>query len=94
MDDLEEFLREEGYTNIITLPTGEVVALFEFIFTTGLIVGLDRFGYRIRFCFESAEDAYNAMKDWDGKGYPPGPWIKAKGKNEAGDFVDDSNPNK
>ena len=84
---------EQGYTNVTMLPTGEVACLYKFMFTTGLIVGVTKFGYRIRFCFEQAQDAAEALKSWDGNGYPPGNWIKAKGTDDFGNLIDELNPN-
>jgi hypothetical protein len=37
-----EFLIEEGYVMPRKLPTGEWVAVCQFIFTWGLLVGVDR----------------------------------------------------
>ena len=65
------------------LPTGEWAALARFLFTVGLLVGIDEIGYRVRYCYPSYADAWAALAAWDGVGDPPGPWIKAKG--EGGD---------
>jgi hypothetical protein len=58
------------------------------MFTTGLVVGLDRIGYDGRYCYESHADAISALKDWHGVGDPSGGWIKYKGVGG-----DRSNPN-
>lgn len=73
MSDLEEY-----YSQIRTLPTGEVAGLVRQIFTTGLCVGLGEFSHRTRYCYESYMDAKVALSSWDGLGDPPGPWIKQK----------------
>jgi hypothetical protein len=70
-----------GYRNIRRLPTGEWAAVLKFIFTWGLCVGLDRDGYRTRFCFETREEATNSLNSWDGKGFPPGWWLRQKPEN-------------
>ena len=93
MKDLKTFLEDEGYTDIVELPSGELAGLMKFLFTTGLVVGLDEYGYRIRFCYEFTFEALEALKEWDGVGYPTGNWIKAKGRDENGSGVDDLNPN-
>lgn len=64
------------------LPTGEWAALCRMIFTTGLVVGIDlqEWVYRTRFCFEHYSDALASLNAWDGRGDPPGPWIKEKGR--------------
>jgi len=72
----------EGYSHARVLPTGEVAALWRFLFTTGLLVGIDRIGYRTRFCYAKASEAIEAIATWDGKGNPPGYWIKEKGRRE------------
>ncbi len=82
-----EFLVEEGYIMPRKLPTGEWVAVCQFILTWGLLVGVDRVGYRTRFCYERQKDAMLAALRWDGTGDPPGPWIKEKGA------IDRLNPN-
>lgn len=60
------------------LPTGEVAGVMDMLFTTGLFVGLDYVGMRTRFCFQRASDAEASLAEWDGKGFPPGWWIKQK----------------
>jgi hypothetical protein len=81
------FTEEHGYLCVHKLPTGEWAGLAPFIFTTGLCVGLDRSGYRTRFCYKNTRDALAAIVTWDGTGDPPGPWIKEKGP------VERTNPN-
>jgi hypothetical protein len=75
---LEDFLITQGYRHIRRLPTGELAAVMDMLFTTGLFVGLDAVGYRTRFCFEKAREAEASLAEWDGKGFPPGWWIKQK----------------
>ncbi|MDQ7958953.1 MAG: hypothetical protein RET84_23760 [Pseudomonadota bacterium] len=58
---------------------GQICALKDFVFTTGLMVGLDPIGYRLRYCYEHAREAREALAAWDGEGHPGGPWIKCKG---------------
>lgn len=84
------FLRDmqaEGYTFVRKLPSGEYAGLFKFIATTGLVVGLNEFNFRTRFCYDYISDAFDALQQWDGYGDPPGPWIKQKGLG-----IDRSNP--
>lgn len=78
-------LEENGYSAARLLPgTGEVAALFEFIFTTGLIVGIDEFHYARRYCYERRMDAAAALAAWDGIGDPPGLWIVEKPSGRQG----------
>lgn len=71
---------ELGYTEPKLLPDGRWCALMRFMFTAGLVVGIDERGnYDWRYCYERAEDASAALDTWDGTGHPSGPWIKRKG---------------
>ena len=87
MEELIEYLKKEDYTHFKVI-NGQLCALRRFMFTTGLVVGLDRIGYDGRYCYESHADAISALKDWHGVGDPSGGWIKYKGVGG-----DRSNPN-
>lgn len=76
--ELHAFLTANGYTDLREIG-GRLCGLNRFIFTTGLVVGLDEVGYQVRYCYEHEADARDALEAWDGMGYPSGPWIKAKG---------------
>jgi hypothetical protein len=47
-------------------------------YTTGLFIVTDRCRWRTRYCYEHPIEALNACLIWDGKGDPPGLWIKQK----------------
>ncbi len=81
-----------GFQEPRLFPTGETAAVQRFMFTVGVVTGIDEFGYRCRWCYDNYRMASLALSRWDGKGDPPGPWIKQKGRNDAGEFVDRSNP--
>lgn len=68
----------EGYTDL-TVIEGKLCGLQPFVFTTGLMVGIEPMGYNHRYCFEFEHDARNALAAWTGDGHPGGPWIKMKG---------------
>jgi hypothetical protein len=78
---LNDELTAQGYTDIRVLPNGETAAVLRFMFTFGLMVGVDKIGYRTRFCFGTYEEARDSLAAWDGKGFPPGFWIKQKPEN-------------
>ena len=78
---------ELGYAFPRLLKSGEWAAVYPFLFTTGLVVGLNESGYRTRYCYKSPLEAAVALTNWDGLGDPPGPWIKQKGG------VERTNPN-
>ena len=61
------------------LPTGEWAGVQRMMFTNALLVGMDRTGYRTRFCYPLGMPAIEALATWDGRDDPPGPWIKEKG---------------
>jgi hypothetical protein len=86
-DQMLKVCAESGYLIPKLLPTGEWACLSPFLFTWGLMVGVDESGYRTRFCYENLLEAAKAICTWDGVGDPPGNWIKEKGG------VERSNPN-
>ncbi len=75
---LLKILKENDYYFLKVMPNGEIAGLHDYVFTVGLVVGLDEIGYRTRFCFDSASQAIVSLLNWDGKGFPPGWWIKQK----------------
>lgn len=77
--ELEEHLREEGYTYICEKEGLGVCGVFRFLFTVGLVTGIDSMGYKGRYCYASRIEAAYAITQWDGVGDPPGNWIKYKG---------------
>jgi len=77
--DPAAYLRETGHSHVRQLPDGRWIGLHAQMFTTALMVGLNAYGYEWRCCFEELQTAVDAIEAWDGKGWPPGYWIKAKG---------------
>jgi hypothetical protein len=82
------YLEEQGYFGVKEISGRGICGLMRFAFTVGLCYGLDETGYVGRYCYSELLDAKTALRDWDGIGDPPGPWIKHKG------YVEYSNPNK
>lgn len=80
-DAFKAFLEGNGYFNVRQLSTGEWAGIQQFMFTFGLMVGLDRYGYRTRYCYGNLVEAVAALDAWDGKGSPPGNWIVEKGRD-------------
>lgn len=78
--DINETLAAEGYTDIREIPGRGLCGLHNFMFTTGLCWGLDESGYRGRWCYQSPNQAKDALERWDGHGDPTGPWVKYKGE--------------
>lgn len=79
-----EYLNANGYHRIKVMQDDTVCALQSQLYTTGIVVGLDRTGYKRRYCYERMEDAREALVQWDGAGDPPGPWIKEKPSDRLG----------
>lgn len=75
---LRAFLLGQGYRDLRAIG-GVVCGLHRYNFTSGLVVGLTLEGYGRRYCYESLDDAREALQVWDGVGHPAGPWIKCKG---------------
>jgi hypothetical protein len=76
--DLCAFLTGEGYYNLCCMPNRELAGVKRYLFTTAVVIGIDEWGWRTRFCFETAREAEAALAAWDGTGFPPGFWIKQK----------------
>ena len=79
--ELEEFLKNEGYYNLKYIEGKGYCGLREFIFTTGLCCNLTYHCFSGRYCYpkDKSKKAEIALKYWDGKEDPLGPWIKYKG---------------
>lgn len=79
---------EEGYENVKLVkikgvPT--ICGLFRFAFTTGLVIGIDSYGYFGRYCFNTRAEASNVLKHLESVPEDmmiPGNWIKFKGEIE------------
>lgn len=79
-EELKDFLTKEGYSYICEREGRGVCAIFKFMFTVGVVCGIDSTGYRGRWCYGSEVEAVYAITQWDGVGDPPGNWIKDKGE--------------
>lgn len=81
-EEATKICADRGYSPPVLLASGEWACVGPFIFTFGLLVGLDKYSFRTRFCYESLAQALVALVTWDGTGDPPGDWIKEKGRME------------
>jgi hypothetical protein len=82
-EDLQAF-EQYGYRNVCRLANGEVAGIRPMIYTAGLFLGLDQTGWRTRYCYETMVQAQTALEQWDGRGDPPGPWVKQKPEERLG----------
>ena len=60
-----KFFTDLGYGMPVKLD-GELVALGPFLFTVGIICGLDDHGYTHRFCYHTEDQAMIALLQWIG----------------------------
>jgi hypothetical protein len=83
-EELEQFLTENEYVELREIEGRGICGLRNFMFTIGLCYGLTEHDYAGRFCYPRpfTMDAIEAIKTWDGKGDPPGNWVKHKGATE------------
>jgi hypothetical protein len=81
MSDVQKILEESGYMCVRQINNGEWIGVSIQIYTCGLCVGLDEFGYKRRYCYEKLKDALVAAEVYEGEGDPDGPWIKVKGED-------------
>ncbi len=59
--NLDNILKNEGYYEIKEIGDKGVCGLFRFMFTTGLVIGIDEIGYEGRYCY-STERSYRCTK--------------------------------
>lgn len=74
-----DYLKSEGYYEIKEIESRGICGLMDFMFTTGLVIGMNEIGYFGRYCYKTRQEALDALNSWDGLGDPPGNWIKYKG---------------
>jgi hypothetical protein len=77
---LIEYLKNEGYYDFRKVPNKGVCCLRKFLFTTGIMVGLNYDYYDGRYCYSNEHEASEELKKWDGIGDPKGNWLKYKGE--------------
>jgi hypothetical protein len=72
-----EALGDGMYSHARLLPTGEWGIVAQHLYTYSIAI-VDKQSMLRRWCFELKHHAVDALSNWDGRGDPPGPWIKAK----------------
>jgi len=80
-DELKEYLINEGYVDLREVPGRGICGVKRFLFTYGLIYGMDSMGYKGRWCYDSGVKAVLALQLWNGEGDPAFDWIKYKGED-------------
>lgn len=79
--EIQEFLEKEGFTQLREVEGRGICGIMRFMFTIGLVYGLDTTGYRGRWCYDNVIEPTAALSIWDGKDDPIGNWIKYKGQD-------------
>lgn len=78
-DEHVKFYTDMGYGMPVKLD-GEIVALGKYLYTTGIMVGMDETGYKHRFCYATEGEAMIALLEWIGSdNEEPLGYIKKKG---------------
>jgi hypothetical protein len=77
---LIEYLKTQGYYQFKKVPKKGICGLQNFVFTTGIIIGLTPVGYYGRYCYSNRHEASDELTNWDGEGDPKGNWLKYKGE--------------
>lgn len=73
-DELVEYLKED-YQNVRVLEDGTIVATGELLFTRAIYIGLDRWGFEKRFCFEDRQLALSELEKLKTGNDEPSGWI-------------------
>lgn len=78
-EEHREFFEDMGYAHVCRL-NGKIVGLGPFIYTVGIVVGMDETGYECRYCYHNAADAQAALFKWmTSDDAEPSDYIKRKG---------------
>lgn len=87
-NEIINLLEREGYTSLKEVKGRGMCGIFRYLYTTGLVYGLDEEGYKGRYCYSESSEAKEALESWSGEGDPTDEnWIKHKG--QVGEY---SNP--
>lgn len=74
-NDLFAWLGSEYPMGIRRLPDGSIAAMYKLLYTTGLVLGVDRYGYSRRFCFACPVLALEAFEALVSEDDVPQGWI-------------------
>lgn len=89
---VEEWLTENGYTDLKRLDAERWAGIFRFMFTYAIITGRfdDLNCYSDRWCYSGYDEAKAALLEWDGSGEPDG-WHRhptsGRRKREGREYV-------
>lgn len=80
-EQYKHYLEMHGYLHVQEIPGRGICALCKYMYTVGIVWGLDDTGYKGRWCYSGLVQAAVALASWDGQGDPPLEWIKYKGED-------------
>lgn len=60
----KQFLLDQGYVYPVQLKDGSWACINGFMFTVGILHGLDKSGYHDRWCYHSMSEAVLALATW------------------------------
>lgn len=80
----EKQANDLGYYPAREIPGQGWCGIRRMVFTCGLFINLDDYGYSRRYCYGDELEAKMALSIWDGQGDPPGMWIKEKPSERLG----------
>lgn len=80
--DLVAWFESLGYSDVTVRHSRGICGIYRYMYTGGLVVGMDITGHRGRYCYPSMNEAREALAAWSGEGDPGGAWIKYKGAFE------------
>jgi hypothetical protein len=72
-----------GYTRLREIPGRGICGILKYIFTWGIVYGIDEWGYQGRWCYDNPIEPVVFLEEWNargGVGDPNGRWIKYKGE--------------
>lgn len=78
-EEAVKFYEEMDY-RLVCRMHGKTVGIHQFIYTCGIVVGMDETGYEYRYCYHTGAEAAVALMNWILKGdEEPAGYIKRKG---------------
>ena len=86
--DLAQSLAEQ-YPVVRLLPDDSYAALLPLIFTTSVVMGLDRWGFAKRYCYTHRADAERALFELKSEDDEPTGWIARRDRSLPKDTNDE-----
>lgn len=78
-DEQRKFYEDMEYAHVCKI-NGKIVGISQFLYTTGIVCGMNETGYEHRFCYHTPHEAMGALIGWIAKGGDePTGYIKRKG---------------